>query len=151
MATLSYSDITAISSGAGSIPCNQVTPDSLVIDSVASTGLGGRQKRATIHNRAQTHGFLLHEIFREGMHIVIVGRVHIRSVGSPESAIVTARDAFISNVQAVLDGMDATTGATGTITFGSGGSLAVKNDTGYDFPRVQGLTVNAQFGLVTAI
>ena len=151
MAQLSYSDITTITSSGGTIQCNGSATDSLVIDAVRSTGLGGRQKRAPISNRGQTHGYILHGVFRKGMHIVLVGLIDIRS-SATEAGYMTARDSFIGTVQAVLDGMDAF-GATGTVNFGSGGSLTVKNDTGYDFPRASDrgpMAVMAQFGLVTA-
>ncbi|MGI8408019.1 MAG: hypothetical protein ACR2L3_05870 [Actinomycetota bacterium] len=146
----SYSDITSIVSSGGTISCNGGAVDSLWIDPMRSVGLDGRRVRAPIDNRGQDHGYILHpEFFREGMHIVLVGLIDIRSESS-DPGYVTARDAFISLMQAVLNGMHS---ATETLNFGSRASLTVKNDTGYDFPSAseRGPTAkSAQFGLVTA-
>lgn len=149
MAQLSYSDITTIVSGGGTITCNGGAADSLWIDPMRSTGLGGRRVRAPIDNKGQTHGYILHDFFREGMHVVLAGLIDIRSASTP-AGYMTARDALIVVVQTVLDAMHQ---ATGAVNFGSGGSLTVKNDTGYDFPRAseRGPTaVGFVFGLVTA-
>jgi hypothetical protein len=101
MSKHSWSTVTTLANGAGSIPFNYGAADSLIPDPSRCTGLGMNAVRAAIYDRGQAHGFLLGEFFEEGKKIVLAGDVDVTS-SSTEAGIVTARDTLLTLVETVL-------------------------------------------------
>ncbi|SRR5581483_9294347 len=124
MASFSYSEIDTIVTPAGTISLNDDTGDTLFVDPKRSTGLGTSKVRAPIDHKPQTDGYLLHDFFEEGQHLVLAGDVVIRSAVT-DPGMVAARDALLTDTRLKLKSI---LRADGTLTFRGGGTLTVRCD-----------------------
>lgn len=135
----SFSDITTLVTSGGTITFNAASGNTYLIDPERCSGLGMGRVRAPIDNKGQTSGYILHDFFEEGTHMLIGGVIVADSVAN--------RNTMMDNLKTALRSILTT---TGTLSFGAGGSLAVQCDIGVDFPvwsvSVKGFT----FGLVSA-
>jgi hypothetical protein len=117
-----YQQIQSLVTPAGTVTFNADTGDTLFLDPRRSSGLGSSRVRAPIDNRPQTDGYLLHDFFEEGQHLVLAGDVVIRSATS-EAGVVAARDALLTDLVLKLKSI---LRADGTLVFSGGGSQTVR-------------------------
>ena len=142
MARYGYSDIGTLVTPAGTITFNAVAGlGAFYIDPQRSSGLGMPKIRAPIDNRGQTDGYLLHDFFLEGRHLLLAGTV------VPTSGLAADRDAMCEDMEQALTSI---LRANGTLNIGGGVSFTVKCDIAADFPAVQGVLKGFVFGLATA-
>jgi hypothetical protein len=135
----SFSDITTLVTGGGTITFNQATGNTYWIDPTKSSGLGMGQIRAPIDNKGQTSGYILHTFFEEGTHLILAGVLVADTTANRNTQMV--------NLKAALRSILTT---TGTLNFGAGDTAAVKCDIGCDFPQWSGNVKGFVFGLVTS-
>lgn len=142
----SYSDITGLSTPAGAIAFNAGTGDTPWIYPDRSTGLGMSEVRGQIDDRGQASGSILgSEFFEKGALLVLAGHLLIRSAAT-EAGYVAARNALELDMKTKLRAL--LTG-TGTLSFGSGGSIAgVKCNLGAQFPSAGVIAKDFIIGLV---
>lgn len=135
----SFSDITTLVTGGGTITFNAASGNTYMIDPNASTGLGMGAVRAPIDNKGQTAGYILHNFFEEGTHFVLSGIIVADTVAN--------RNTMMDNLKAALRSILTT---TGTLNFGSGATASVKCDVACDFPNQSAMLKGFVFGLVSA-
>ena len=142
MGRYAYSDITTLVTSAGTVTFNTVSGlGAFYIDAKRSSGLGMPRVRSPIDNKGQTDGYLLHDFFLEGKHLLLAGTV------VPTSNTDADRDTMCAALESALTSIIR---ATGTLNIGGGGSLTVKCDIGADFPAVDANVKGFVFGLVSA-
>lgn len=141
---VTYSDITTLVTPGGTLTFNAASGDTYFIAPGSSTGLGMRKVRAPIDNKGQTDGYILHDFFLEGRHLLIAGEMLIRS-SSTEAGVVAARNTL---ADAMVTALASIIRATGTLNFGAGGPYTVKCDMAADFPGT--FQKGFVFGLVSA-
>jgi hypothetical protein len=139
-----YSDITTLVCSGGTLTFNELTGDTYAIDPARSSGLDMPRVRAPIDNKGQTDGYILHDFFKEGRHVVLGGVLVVRSSGT-EAGYLSARDALLDDLVAKLS--TALT-ATAALNFGTGSPLTVKCDVGAEFSGA--VQKSFVFGLVSA-
>lgn len=135
----SFSDITTLVTGGGTITFNAATGNTFLLDPSRCSGLGMAQIRAPIDNKGQTSGYILHDFFEEGTHMILSGVLVADTVAN--------RNAQMTNLKAALRSILTT---TGTLNFSSGEAPAVKCEIGVDFPVLNAHLKLFVFGLVTA-
>lgn len=133
----SYADITTLVTGGGTITFNAATGNTYLVNPGASTGLDGVKLRKPFDNKGQTDGFLVHDGYEEGLHLVIAGVLIADSVAN--------RNTMISNLKTALRSIAST---TGTLNFGAGGSISVEWELGVEFPIWSGGVKGFTFGLI---
>ncbi len=139
-----YRNITTLVTPAGTLTFNAASGDRYLIDPARSSGLGMPKVRSPIDNKGQTDGYLLHDFFLEGRHLLLAGDMAIDSA-TTEAGVVTARDALASDMETKLTSI---LRATGTLNFSAGSALTVKCELGVDFSGVW--LKSFVFGLVSA-
>jgi len=135
----SFSDITTLVTSGGTITFNAASGNTYLIDPSRCSGLGMGRVRAPIDDKGQTSGYLLHDFFEEGTHMLIAGVLVVDTTAN--------RNTQMDNLKAALRSILTT---TGTLNFGAGGSLAVQCDIGADFPVWSANVKGFVFGLVSA-
>jgi hypothetical protein len=133
----SYSDITTLVTSGGTITFNAATGNTYWIDPARSDGLDSVQLRKPFDNKGQADGFLVHDGFEEGLHLVLAGVLVVDTVAN--------RDTQIANLKAALRSIKS---STGTLNFGAGGSLSVEWELGVSFPQWNGWVKGFRFGLI---
>jgi hypothetical protein len=133
----SFWDITSLVTPGGTITFNALTGNAYEIDPDKSSGLGMGQIRAPIDNKGQTSGYLIHEFFEEGTHLLLAGVIRADTVAN--------RNTMMDNLKTALRSILA---ADGTLN-GIGGGLTVRCDIGADFPHISTQVKGFVFGLVT--
>jgi spore coat protein U-like protein len=133
----SYSDITTLVTGGGTITFNATTGNTYLIDPAASSGLDGVELRKQIDKRAQTDGLIAHDGFEDGLHLVLAGVIVADTV--------TNRNSMISALKTALRSIAST---TGTLNFGSTPSITVEWELGVEFPVWRGHVRGFRFGLL---
>jgi hypothetical protein len=137
-----YNDITTLVTGGGTITFNSVSGlGAFYIDPGRSSGLGMPKVRAPIDNAGQTDGYILHDFFLEGKHILLAGTV------VATSGTTSDRDSLCEDLEQALTSIIRT---TGTLNCGGSVALTVKCDIAADFPQVGATTKGFVFGLVSA-
>jgi hypothetical protein len=134
----SYSDITTLVTGGGTITFNAATGNTYLIEPGRSSGLDGVVVDKPIDPKGQTDGFLRHAGFEQGSHLLIAGVLVADTVAN--------RNTMMSNLKTALRSIVDT---DGTLNFGAGGSLSVQWEVGVDFPIWSGGVKGFVFGLVT--
>ena len=142
----SYSLIDTLVTSGGTVSFNDETGNTLTVVPGRSTGLGMPKVRPAIYPKGQTDGFILGEFHLEGLHLVLAGEILIRSVVTPMSAVVTAREALIANAIAACTAIAGA--ATGSLNFVGGYSLPVKCDVAFE--PLGAFQKDYVFGLVSA-
>lgn len=133
----SYSDITTLVTGGGTITFNALTGETFLLDPGNCAGLDGVKLRKPVDNKGQTDGFIVHPGFEEGLHLVIAGVVIADSVAS--------RDSMMGGLKTALRSIKS---SNGTLNFGSSPSISVQWEVGLDFPHLGGTYKRFTFGLV---
>lgn len=133
----SYSDITTLVTGGGTITFNAATGNTYWIDPGRSSGLDSVRMRKPFDNRGQDDGFLVHDGFEEGLHLVLAGVLVADTVAN--------RNTQIANLKTALRSIKST---AGTLNFGAGGSISVEWEMGVDFPQWAGYVKGFTFGLI---
>jgi hypothetical protein len=134
----SYSGITTLVTGGGTLTFNAATGNTYLIDPGRCSGFGMGQVRAPIDDRGQISGYILHDFFEEGTHFLLGGVIIADTVAN--------RDTMEASMKTALRSILV---PTGTLNF-TGGSAAVKCDIGVDFPSISAHVKGFVFGLVTA-
>lgn len=134
----SYSDITTLVTGGGTITFNAATGNTYLLNPQACSGLDAVKLRKPIDEKGQTDGFLRHQGFEEGERILLSGVLIVDTVAN--------RNTMMANLKTALRSIKAT---DGTLNFGAGGSLSVQWDVGIDFPIWSVSVKGFVFGLVT--
>lgn len=133
----SYSDITTLATGGGTITFNASSGNTYHLDPARCTGLDGVKLRKQVDDKGQTDGFIIQNGFEEGLHLMLAGVIVADTVAN--------RNTMISNLKAALRSIDST---TGTLSFGAGGSISVEFEVGVDFPTWGGPVKGFVFGLI---
>lgn len=140
---LRWSDITTLTTPAGTLTFNEATGDTYFVDPGRSDGLGMGEIRNPIDDRGQQSGFLLHEFFEKGAVLLVAGTVLART----DTTGITGADALMSDMVTKLR---STLASTGTLNFGSGAAITGKLYGRVKFPTLGGLQKGFEFMWVSA-
>lgn len=134
-------DLQTLSTPAGVLTFNSDSGGlALWVDPGQSTGLGTGEVRAAIDDQSGQSGFILHpEWYETGSSFVIVGVIDAESVAIRDAAMLSMKQ----KLRSILS-------ATGTLSFGSAGSVTVRWNLGLDFPHLSGILKGFRFGIVSA-
>lgn len=135
----SYSDITTLVTGGGTITFNAASGNTYLLDPARCSGLDGVRLRKPFDPRGQTDGFIVHQGFEEGLHLVLAGVLVADTIAN--------RNTMIADLKTALRSIKAT---SGTLNFGAGGSISVQWEVGLDFPVWNGFVKGFTFGLIAA-
>lgn len=133
----SYSDITTLVTGGGTITFNAVSGNTYLLDPLSCDGLDEVRLRKPIDNKGQTDGFIVHDGFEEGLHLVLAGVIVADTTAN--------RNTMMTSLKTALRSIKST---TGTLNFGAGGSISVEWELGIDFPVWSANVRRFMFGLV---
>lgn len=133
----SYSDITTLATSGGTITFNAATGNTYLLDPAACTGLDGVVLDKVIDPKGQTDGFIIHDGYEDGLHLLLSGVIVADTVAN--------RNTMIANLKTALRSIKST---TGTLSFGAGGTITVEWEVGVDFPTLGSNVKRFVFGLV---
>jgi hypothetical protein len=133
----SYSDITTLVTGGGTITFNATNGNTYLIEADASSGLDGVQLDKPFDPKGQTDGFLVHDGFENGLHLLLSGILVVDTVAN--------RNTMMTNLKTALRSIKTT---PGTLNFGSTASISVEWEIGIDFPIWSGNVKRFVFGLI---
>lgn len=135
----SYSDITTLVTGGGTITFNAASGNTYHMDPAACSGLDGVKLRKPFDDAGQTDGFIVHDGFEEGLHLLLSGVIVADTVAN--------RNTMMGNLKTALRSIKTT---TGTLNFGAGGAISVEWEIGLDFPVWSANVRRFTFGLIAA-